>query len=176
MRNKPASQTISARCSSGKWRCSACHMKSSPNARTPPLSSYPPSQQPSFTPTRGPQMPYPLITSLSLKYRITSSSLTVCVQTRVRASEQVNYRAAVVEVAVKISGRNGSKECWGRWCGMKDGYAPTQGTHPVLSDEISPMPTRRANGLCNSSSWSTPSPSPIETYTPRKKTASYSSC
>ena len=50
---------------------------------TPPLSSYPPAQQESYTPTRGPQMPI---------------------------------------------------------------YGPTQGGLPVLSDETSPLPRRRANG------------------------------
>ena len=101
------------------------HMKGSPNAYTPPLSSYPPTQQPSFTPTRGPQMQLPA-------------------------------------------------------------YAPTQGIHPVLSDETSPIPRRRANGhltaidsspTLTSGAWAhdqpiqTPAPRPYNLTVPAPNTA-----
>ena len=101
------------------------HSKSSPNSRTPPLSSYPPTQQESFTPTRGPQMPLPA-------------------------------------------------------------YAPTQGPLPVLSDETSPMPRRRANGhltavdsspTLTSGAWAhdqpmqTPAPRPYNLNVPQPNTA-----
>lgn len=43
--------------SSGFLPANGNGMKSSPTARTPPLSSYPPAQTESFTPSRGPQAP-----------------------------------------------------------------------------------------------------------------------
>ena len=52
--------------------------KTSPTSRTPPLSSYPPTQPESFTPTRGPQMQPPVAYTPSLPaYAPTQGTLTV---------------------------------------------------------------------------------------------------
>ncbi|KAL6713437.1 transcription factor [Lecanora helva] len=49
--------------------------KASPRSRTPPLSSYPPAQQESYTPTRGPQMPAPTFTPQMPAYAPTQGTL-----------------------------------------------------------------------------------------------------
>ena len=104
------------------------NVKTSPTACTPPLSSYPPTQQESYTPTRGPQMPAPAYTP------------------------------------------------------QMPAYAPTQGALPVLSDETSPMPKRRTNGIdssptLTSGAWihdapmRTPAPRPYNLSVPQPNTA-----
>ena len=52
-------------------------VKTSPRSRTPPLSSYPPTQQESYTPTRGPQMPAPSYTPQMPAYAPTQGALPV---------------------------------------------------------------------------------------------------
>ena len=106
--------------------------KTPPRSHTPPLSSYPPAQQESWTPTRGPQMPAPAYTP------------------------------------------------------QMPAYAPTQGSLPVLSDETSPMPRRRMNGVLTavdssptltSGAWvhdapiRTPAPRPHNLNVPQPNTA-----
>lgn len=51
--------------------------KISPRSRTPPLSSYPPTQPESYTPTRGPQMPAPAYTPQMPAYAPTQGPLPV---------------------------------------------------------------------------------------------------
>ena len=53
------------------------NLKMSPRSRTPPLSSFPPTQQESYTPTRGPQMPAPSMTPRMPAYAPTQGSLPV---------------------------------------------------------------------------------------------------
>ena len=53
------------------------HHKTSPRSRTPPLSSYPPTQPESYTPTRGPQIPAPSFTPPLPAYAPTQGSLPV---------------------------------------------------------------------------------------------------
>lgn len=53
------------------------NVKTSPRSRTPPLSSYPPSQQESYTPTRGPQMSAPSYTPQMPVYAPTQGALPV---------------------------------------------------------------------------------------------------
>lgn len=125
----PAGTTIS---SSGFPAATNGNVKTSPRSRTPPLSSYPPTQQESYTPTRGPQMPAPAYTP------------------------------------------------------QMPAYAPTQGALPVLSDQTSPMPTRRKNGhltaldsspTLTSGVWGqdapmrTPAPRPYNLNVPQPNTA-----
>ena len=53
------------------------HTKTSPKSRTPPLSSYPPTHQESYTPTRGPQMSAPSFTPHMPAYAPTQGALPV---------------------------------------------------------------------------------------------------